>query len=76
MRRYKMTASFFGLCGIFAVPALLSSGQAPVMSVALGRINIYCGNKAADVVTDLLFLKLAFLLYRQLFLFIYIPMAM
>jgi hypothetical protein len=37
MRRYKMTASFFGLCGIFAVPALLSTGQAPVMSVALGK---------------------------------------
>lgn len=39
MRRYKMTASFFGLCGIFAVPALLSSGQAPAMSVALGNFN-------------------------------------
>jgi hypothetical protein len=32
-----MTASFFGLCGIFAVPALLSTGQAPAMSVALGN---------------------------------------
>lgn len=33
-----MTTSFFGLCGIFAVPALLSTGQAPAMSVALGKI--------------------------------------
>jgi hypothetical protein len=37
MRRYKMTASFFGICGIFAVPALLSTGQAPALSVALGN---------------------------------------
>jgi hypothetical protein len=37
MKRYKMTASFFGLCGIFAVPALLSTGQAPALSVALGK---------------------------------------
>ncbi|CAO3627385.1 unnamed protein product [Mucor fragilis] len=39
MRRYKMTASFFGLCGIFAVPALLSTGQAPAMSVALAGFS-------------------------------------
>ncbi|GAA5795335.1 hypothetical protein EDC94DRAFT_604673 [Helicostylum pulchrum] len=39
MRRYKMTASFFGICGIFAVPALLSTGQAPIMSVALAGIS-------------------------------------
>ncbi|KAI9366490.1 hypothetical protein BD770DRAFT_311661 [Pilaira anomala] len=41
MRRYKMTASFFGLCGIFAVPALLSTGQAPVMSVALETVSFW-----------------------------------
>ncbi|KAI8637757.1 hypothetical protein BD408DRAFT_353176 [Parasitella parasitica] len=32
MRRYKMTASLFGVCGLIAVPALLSTGQAPAMS--------------------------------------------
>ncbi|KAI8096937.1 uncharacterized protein BX664DRAFT_257241 [Halteromyces radiatus] len=35
IRRYKMTASLFSICGICAVPALLSTGQAPVISVAL-----------------------------------------
>ncbi|CAO3622537.1 unnamed protein product [Mucor hiemalis] len=39
MRRYKVTASFFGLCGIFAVPALMSTGQAPPLSVALAGIS-------------------------------------
>lgn len=32
-----MTASLFGMCGICAVPALLSTGQAPALSVALGK---------------------------------------
>lgn len=49
MRRYKMTASFFGLCGILAVPALLSSGQAPAMSVALGNVK---REQRADLVID------------------------
>ncbi|CAO3592602.1 unnamed protein product [Absidia cylindrospora] len=35
IRRYKTTASLFGICGICAVPALLSTGEAPVISVAL-----------------------------------------
>ncbi|KAI9478764.1 MAG: hypothetical protein EXX96DRAFT_572193 [Benjaminiella poitrasii] len=39
MKRYKMTASVFGLCGIVAVPALLSSGQVPVLSAALAGIS-------------------------------------
>ncbi|KAL0095287.1 hypothetical protein J3Q64DRAFT_1631603 [Phycomyces blakesleeanus] len=33
IRRYKTTASLFGVCGICAVPALLSTGEAPIMSV-------------------------------------------
>ncbi|KAI9015845.1 hypothetical protein CLU79DRAFT_707306 [Phycomyces nitens] len=33
IRRYKTTASLFGICGICAVPALLSTGEAPIMSV-------------------------------------------
>jgi hypothetical protein len=37
MKKYKMTASFFGICGIVAVPSLISTGQAPVLSVALGK---------------------------------------
>lgn len=37
MKRYKMTASFFGICGIIAVPGLISTGQAPILSVALGK---------------------------------------
>lgn len=36
IRRYKMTASLFGACGICAVPALLSTGEAPAVSVILG----------------------------------------
>ncbi|KAI8393365.1 uncharacterized protein BYT42DRAFT_488249 [Radiomyces spectabilis] len=33
IRRYKMTASLFGICGLCAVPALMSTGQAPPLSV-------------------------------------------
>ncbi|KAI9323431.1 hypothetical protein BX666DRAFT_1886787 [Dichotomocladium elegans] len=33
MQRYKMVASLFGACGLCAVPALLSTGQAPALSV-------------------------------------------
>ncbi|ORX43863.1 hypothetical protein DM01DRAFT_262485 [Hesseltinella vesiculosa] len=32
IRRYKMTATLFGVCGACAVPALLSTGQAPALS--------------------------------------------
>ncbi|KAI8068339.1 hypothetical protein BC940DRAFT_238078 [Gongronella butleri] len=32
IRRYKMTATLFGVCGLAAVPALLSTGQAPALS--------------------------------------------
>ncbi|KAG1055167.1 hypothetical protein G6F46_006637 [Rhizopus delemar] len=39
MKRYKMTASFFGICGIIAVPGLISTGQAPMLSVALAGIS-------------------------------------
>ncbi|RCH96004.1 hypothetical protein CU097_001424 [Rhizopus azygosporus] len=39
MKKYKMTASFFGICGIIAVPSLISTGQAPVLSVALAGIS-------------------------------------
>lgn len=39
IKRYKMTASLFGMCGICAVPALLSTGQAPALSVALGKVK-------------------------------------
>ncbi|KAF7727143.1 hypothetical protein EC973_008004 [Apophysomyces ossiformis] len=35
IRRYKMTASLFGICGLCSVPALLSTGQAPILSVVL-----------------------------------------
>ncbi|KAI7901854.1 uncharacterized protein BX663DRAFT_531603 [Cokeromyces recurvatus] len=41
MKRYKMTASFFGLCGIISVPALLSSGQVPVLSAAIETISFW-----------------------------------
>ncbi|CAO3694430.1 unnamed protein product [Rhizopus microsporus] len=34
-----MTASFFGICGIIAVPSLISTGQAPILSVALAGIS-------------------------------------
>lgn len=37
-----MTASFFGICGIIAVPSLISTGQAPVLSVALGKNICTC----------------------------------
>ncbi|KAI8343644.1 hypothetical protein BC941DRAFT_509062 [Chlamydoabsidia padenii] len=39
IKRYKMTASLFGICGICAVPALLSTGQAPALSVALAGVS-------------------------------------
>lgn len=42
MKKYKMTASFFGICGIIAVPSLISTGQAPVLSVALGKNICTC----------------------------------
>ncbi|EIE81460.1 hypothetical protein RO3G_06165 [Rhizopus delemar RA 99-880] len=41
MKRYKMTASFFGICGIIAVPGLISTGQAPMLSVALETISFW-----------------------------------
>ncbi|KAI8087646.1 uncharacterized protein B0P05DRAFT_531758 [Gilbertella persicaria] len=37
MKRYKMTASFFGLCGIVLVPALINS--APPLSVLLAGLS-------------------------------------
>ncbi|OAD79241.1 hypothetical protein PHYBLDRAFT_179036 [Phycomyces blakesleeanus NRRL 1555(-)] len=39
IRRYKTTASLFGVCGICAVPALLSTGEAPIMSVVLAGVS-------------------------------------
>ncbi|KAG0184605.1 hypothetical protein DFQ28_010842 [Apophysomyces sp. BC1034] len=39
IRRYKMTASLFGICGLCSVPALLSTGQAPAISVVLAGIS-------------------------------------
>ncbi|KAI9279129.1 hypothetical protein BY458DRAFT_503209 [Sporodiniella umbellata] len=42
MKRYKMTASFFGVCGLIAVPGLASTGQAPLLSVALGMHSLFC----------------------------------
>lgn len=38
MKRYKMTASFFGVCGMIIVPGLVSTGQVPLLSVALGNL--------------------------------------
>ncbi|KAI8147745.1 hypothetical protein BJV82DRAFT_507352 [Fennellomyces sp. T-0311] len=32
IQRYKMVASLFGVCGLCAVPGLLSTGQAPALS--------------------------------------------
>ncbi|KAI8990235.1 hypothetical protein BDB01DRAFT_841985 [Pilobolus umbonatus] len=41
VRRYKMTASLFGVCGILAAPVLLSTGQVPILSVALETISFW-----------------------------------
>ncbi|OBZ87252.1 hypothetical protein A0J61_04701 [Choanephora cucurbitarum] len=37
MKRYKMTASFFGLCGMMLVPALINS--APPLSIVLAGLS-------------------------------------
>ncbi|ORZ00447.1 hypothetical protein BCR43DRAFT_485232 [Syncephalastrum racemosum] len=39
LQRYKMVASLFGVCGLCAVPALLSTGQAPTMSIVFAGIS-------------------------------------
>ncbi|KAI8987607.1 hypothetical protein BDF20DRAFT_851140 [Mycotypha africana] len=39
LKRYKLTASFFGICGCIAVPALLFSGHAPPLSIALAGVS-------------------------------------
>lgn len=39
IRKYKITASLFTLCGMCAVPALLATGQAPVTASILGRLK-------------------------------------
>ncbi|CAO3688357.1 unnamed protein product [Rhizopus stolonifer] len=39
MKRYKMTASFFGVCGMIIVPGLVSTGQVPLLSVTLAGIS-------------------------------------
>lgn len=36
IRKYKITASLFTLCGLCAVPALLATGQAPVAASVMG----------------------------------------
>ncbi|ORE18444.1 hypothetical protein BCV71DRAFT_179496 [Rhizopus microsporus] len=41
VKKYKMTASFFGICGIIAVPSLISTGQAPILSVALETVSFW-----------------------------------
>ncbi|KAI8579548.1 hypothetical protein K450DRAFT_241498 [Umbelopsis ramanniana AG] len=39
IRKYKITASLFTICGMCAVPALLSTGQAPVAASVLAGIS-------------------------------------
>ncbi|KAI9251394.1 hypothetical protein BDA99DRAFT_541383 [Phascolomyces articulosus] len=39
VQRYKMVASLFGVCGLCAVPGLLSTGQAPALSVILAGVS-------------------------------------
>ncbi|KAI9496021.1 hypothetical protein BDB00DRAFT_811421 [Zychaea mexicana] len=39
VQRYKMVASLFGVCGLCAVPGLLSTGQAPALSVIMAGVS-------------------------------------
>ncbi|KAM3579401.1 hypothetical protein VKS41_008259 [Umbelopsis sp. WA50703] len=39
IRKYKITASLFTLCGLCAVPALLTTGQAPVAASIMAGIS-------------------------------------
>ncbi|KAI7853125.1 hypothetical protein BDC45DRAFT_511390 [Circinella umbellata] len=39
VQKYKMVATLFGACGLCAVPGLLSTGQAPVLAVALTGVS-------------------------------------
>ncbi|KAH8555695.1 hypothetical protein BGW37DRAFT_516610 [Umbelopsis sp. PMI_123] len=39
IRKYKITASLFSICGICAVPALLATGQAPIAASVMAGIS-------------------------------------